>query len=235
MNENDAVSAAPDRPGRGFDPVALFGTAHAQLAELYGRPHFLLRRTHQIAVALFVDESGDLALTPPQHAVLHCIAHCPGLDQSALGRALGLDRATVGTITANLEARKLLTRENRGNDRRRKSLALTSAGRTVAERATDISTRSACRLLAPLSPDERRTLADMLARIATALNAESRAPIEPPAIAADAGAAAPSLSPESKRRRASPSPVEPPDRSAGSGPDSSRSAASRPRRRRSAR
>ena len=65
------------------------------------RPGFLLRRAHQVAVAIFADEVGRIALTPPQHNVLSAVRARPGCHQTEISRIVGYDRATVGALIAD--------------------------------------------------------------------------------------------------------------------------------------
>jgi MarR family transcriptional regulator, lower aerobic nicotinate degradation pathway regulator len=149
----------------------------ADLNELYERPGFLFRRAHQIAAGIFVQEAGELGLTPPQHSALYAIGRRPRLDQTALARALGFDRATMGTVIGGLEARGLLQREP-GADRRRKALLLTPAGRKMLEQAMPAARRTTQRLMSPLSATERQVFALLLTRITHELNSQSRTPVE---------------------------------------------------------
>ncbi|HVL55769.1 MAG TPA: MarR family transcriptional regulator [Burkholderiaceae bacterium] len=151
--------------------------ADGDLSGLYARPGFLFRRAHQIAVGIFVQEAEPLALNPPQHSALYAVLRRPGIDQSALGRALGFDRATIGIIVGGLESRGLLRRQE-GTDRRRKSLTLTPAGRQMLSKAAAAASRTTERLMAPLSAAERRVFLELLARITDELNAQSRSPLE---------------------------------------------------------
>jgi DNA-binding MarR family transcriptional regulator len=150
------------------------------LQDLYARPGFLLRRGHQIAVAIFVQECAAIGLTPPQHGVLVVVGNAPGLDQAALARALGFDRATVGALVSALEARGMLQREDSATDARRKRLALTAAGRAMLAKAQDAVRRTSERLLSPLAPREREVFVRLLARLTDTLNAASRTPVESP-------------------------------------------------------
>ena len=74
-----------------------------RLDQLYGRPGFLLRRAHQIAVSLFLEETGDLRITTTQFGILHLLKHSPGLDQISVAKLLGLDRSTTGMVLTKLE------------------------------------------------------------------------------------------------------------------------------------
>ena len=89
------------------------------LRELYRRPGFLLRRAHQISVAIFEGAWHDNPLTPAQYGVLTVVSHAKGIDQSSLSRALGFDRVTTLHIVRLLTQRGLLVREPCNRDSRR--------------------------------------------------------------------------------------------------------------------
>lgn len=152
------------------------------LDDLYARPGFLLRRAHQIAVGIFVEECAAYKLTPPQHSTLIVIGHCPGIDQAALARAIGFDRATIGHVVEGLEARRLLRRQDSRVDKRRKSLVLTPQGRALMRRAATAIERTSERLLEPLNPGDRRTFVGFLLQLAGELNESSRSPVISPAV-----------------------------------------------------
>ena len=156
-------------------------TRPMKLEDLYARPGFLLRRAHQIAVGIFVEECAAYRLTPPQHSTLIVIGHCPGIDQAALARAIGFDRATIGHVVGGLEARGLLRRRNSLADKRRKTLVLTPQGHALMRRAAAAIERTSERLLAPLNPNDRRTFVGFLLQLAGELNESSRSPVTAPA------------------------------------------------------
>src|SRR5688572_2448730 len=104
------------------------------LDELYGRPGFLIRRAHQIAVSLFLEETGELRITTTQFGILHLLKHSPGLDQVSAAKLLGLDRSTTGMVLTKLQAAGLVGRVIGAKDRRRRSLTLTPAGETMLKR-----------------------------------------------------------------------------------------------------
>lgn len=149
----------------------------ASMEALYERPGFLLRRAHQISVALFELHCGDLGLTPPQFGVLSAIAASPGIDQATLARALGYDKVTVLHVVRGLEARDLVTRSDGVADRRRISLTLTEGGSTLLARARKASLRASEQLLAPLKPQERAQFLNSLDRICNELEQLARAPM----------------------------------------------------------
>ncbi len=147
------------------------------LQKLYSRPGFLLRRGHQIAVSIFMQECEKTGLTPPQHGVLIAAGQHPGLSQSDVARLLGFDRATIGQVVKGLEARGLLRRGSSHDNRRNKALVLTPEGAAVLKRAALAMHRISARLLSPFNRQERRVFMELLSRLATRLNVESRTPL----------------------------------------------------------
>ena len=89
------------------------------LDDLYRRPGFMIRRAHQIAVSLFLDETGALGITNRQYGILFALAQQPGIDQISVARLLGLDRSTTGMVIKKLEQAGLIGRDVGARDRRR--------------------------------------------------------------------------------------------------------------------
>ena len=144
------------------------GTPDPRLATLYRRPGHLLRRAHQVSVAAFAAECGDLGLTPAQYGVLAALSALGERDQVGLARALGLDAATAGQVLKGLERRRLVERAPARDDRRRTRVRVTPAGRALARAAAAGVRRAQARLLAPLNAAERRRFLALLARVAFA-------------------------------------------------------------------
>src|SRR5207302_7283079 len=82
----------------------------AALDELYQRPGFLIRRAQQIAVSLFLEETGELGITNTQYGILMVLKSRPGIDQISLAKLLGLDRSTTGMVLGKLEKAGLIGR-----------------------------------------------------------------------------------------------------------------------------
>ncbi|HEX7053180.1 MAG TPA: MarR family transcriptional regulator [Burkholderiales bacterium] len=145
--------------------------------ELYSRPGFLLRRGHQIAVSIFMEECAKIGLTPPQHGVLIAASQHPGLSQSDVARLLGFDRATIGQVVQGLEARGFLRRHSSNGNRRNKSVQLTPKGAAALKRAGVAMERTSERLLSPFSRREQAVFVELLGRLASRLNGDSRTPV----------------------------------------------------------
>jgi MarR family transcriptional regulator, lower aerobic nicotinate degradation pathway regulator len=147
------------------------------IAQLYRRPGFMIRRAHQIAVALFLEESGDLGITTTQYGILFVLKHRPGIDQISLAKLLGLDRSTTGMVVTRLEKDGLIGRGVGATDRRRRSLQLTAAGRKMLARLARPAERAQAHLLSPLAPAERAQFLDMLDKVMRTFNGSTRVPL----------------------------------------------------------
>jgi DNA-binding MarR family transcriptional regulator len=150
------------------------------LHDLSHRPGFLLRRAHQVAVAIFTDEVGRIALTPPQHNVLAAVNAHPGSHQAEVSRLVGYDRATVGAVLAGLEERQLIRRESSWEDRRVKTLKLTRRGKQLLNASTAAMARINQRIMAPLTPKEGELFIALLAKVATSNLAGESIAVAPP-------------------------------------------------------
>ena len=154
--------------------------AHHNLARLYARPGFLLRRAHQISAAVFEDECRSVGLTPAQFGVLSVLRASPGLDQSSLARALGFDKVTVLRVLRGLETRGLIERSPAPTSRRNLSIALSKGGLTLLKQAQEPAERAYDRLMAPLDEQQRLQLVELLQLLTEGLEADARAAFVPP-------------------------------------------------------
>jgi len=161
-----------------MEKAPLTSTQFESIEHLQQRPGFLLRRAHQISVAIFEKECSSVELTPAQYGVLNVLGNSSGIDQSSLSRSLGLDRVTVLRVAKGLEARGLILREPCAEDARRLSLALTQEGRAVLEQAQPAVRKAFESLVSPLSSRELDTLTRLLNKLCTGLAGEARAEMD---------------------------------------------------------
>jgi DNA-binding MarR family transcriptional regulator len=152
--------------------------ATESLEDIYRRPGFMIRRAHQIAVAIFLEEARESRITPTQYGVLVILGHRPGIDQNTLARLLGLDRSTTGLVVRKLAERDLLVRATGAGDLRRRELKLTRAGIALTARIAKNARRAQQRLLSALPARERARFLDLLTRLTEALNRTTRVPVD---------------------------------------------------------
>ena len=151
--------------------------SNSALEELYRRPGFLIRRAQQIAVSMFLDETGKLGITNTQYGILIVLKHQPGIDQISVAKALGLDRSTTGMVLGKLEEAGLVGRHVMKNDRRKRNLALTRAGERMIESLAEPARRAQTRVLASFSEDERTLFLDLLEKFVGKFNGSTRVPL----------------------------------------------------------
>lgn len=134
-------------------------------------PGHYVRRIHQLAVALFVDELEDLNLTPVQYSSLQTICNQPGIDQKTLCATIGYDTSTIGGVIDRLEARGLVVRNVAPHDRRARLITPTEEGLQMLQKVVPRMLRSQERFLDPLTPKERKELMRLM-KVLVDANAE---------------------------------------------------------------
>lgn len=151
---------------------------HADALPLDALPGHMIRRLQQIAVAIFLEEAGEIGVTPIQFAALQSVHDQPGIDQRSLARAAGLDTSTIAGVIDRLEARGLVLRRAAPDDRRVRQLTLTADGIALLAQVQPCMQRAQERILAPLPKAERREFMRMLTTLVVANNELSRAPTQ---------------------------------------------------------
>ena len=145
--------------------------------DLANRPGFLIRRLHQIHLAMFAEECAAFGVTPVQFSIMSVAAAQPGLEQTRLGHEVGVDRATLANVVARNQARALLIRTPSQTDRRLKHVSLTQEGLDLLARIEAPARRAHVRTIEALPEDEREAFLRALAKLVAAGNAYGRAPL----------------------------------------------------------
>ena len=128
-------------------------------------PGHLIRRAHQVAVAIFMEETAAFDVTPVQFAILNALLEDPGEDQVTLAGKVAFDAATFGSVITRLEGRGWVRREPDGGDRRRKLLWVTPQGAEIAQKMKRSVGKVQQRILEPLDHREREQLVALLDRL----------------------------------------------------------------------
>ena len=146
--------------------------------ELDALPGHHIRRLHQIAVAIFLQETQEHGLTPVQYAALQAVVNLPAIDQRTLAAQIGFDTSTIGGVIDRLEARGLMQRNASPDDRRVRLLTATEEGEALLDAVVPAMQRAQQRMLEPLPKRERAEFMRMLRVLVSANNELSRAPSE---------------------------------------------------------
>ena len=144
---------------------------------LWNRPGFLIRRLHQIHVAMFLDECRDFSITPVQFGVLTVLYGRDACDQVTISNQLGVDRVTVADVVRRLEKRALLERIASTADRRAKLARITEEGCAFVDAVQPRMIQAQRRFVLPLSEEENDVLMALLTKLMEANNGAGRAPL----------------------------------------------------------
>ncbi len=136
-----------------------------KIADMYRQPGHLIRRAHQVSVAIFMEETQSLGVTPVQFCALIVIREHSGIDATRVSELISFDRATIGNVLARIEAKGLIVRRAGVEDKRTKLLFLTPKGQAIIRKLDAAADRVGKRLLAPLPPSERTRFLKLLAQL----------------------------------------------------------------------
>jgi DNA-binding MarR family transcriptional regulator len=125
-----------------------------QLEPLNKRPGFIIRKAHQRSVAIFVQELGDLQITPTQFGVLFILARCGEIDQVTLARLLGADRSTIALVVKLLVERGSIVKTAAIRDQRRRILKISPRGIELINQAQPIAAEELRKLANVYLPKE---------------------------------------------------------------------------------
>jgi DNA-binding MarR family transcriptional regulator len=135
------------------------------LGMLPGLLGYQLRRAQVAVFQHFSETMGALDITPGQFGMLAVINSNPGLSQTQLGNALGIDRSTVVAMIDRLESRALVIRATSPNDRRSHALRLSDNGLALFSKLQDMVRGHERHISRALTPEDQRLLIRLLERV----------------------------------------------------------------------
>lgn len=127
---------------------------------------FALRRAEAAVTRDFDAAFAAEDIRPAQFALLRVLRHNPGLRQSQVSFALGIQRTNFVPLLDSVERRGLAERRTVTGDRRASALFLTRAGLALLDRLEALDAEHEARLSARLGPGGKAALLMLLARLA---------------------------------------------------------------------
>ncbi|WP_028879569.1 MarR family winged helix-turn-helix transcriptional regulator [Terasakiella pusilla] len=127
-----------------------------------------LRRAQVAAFNNFSDAMSETQITPGQFGVLTLIASNKDMSQSAVARALGVERSTMVAVIDGLENRGLVVRKPSLTDRRSNALELSEEGHRVFDRGLDLAKAGDRKTASALSDEEAIQLVTLLRKLNSA-------------------------------------------------------------------
>lgn len=142
------------------------------LPDYYG---YNLRIAQTAVFSHFADTVGDIdgeEISPGRFSLLTLLGANPGINQTVLSRAVGLDKSTLTPALDQLERKGLILRERTVNDRRTYALSLSEKGHGLLR---ELTRRVECHeeaIVAGLSQGERIMLLKLLKKVARGLRGD---------------------------------------------------------------
>lgn len=142
------------------------GGASFERFRLREAPGHLIRRAQQRHQDIYAEEVGPNGPTSRQFAVMLTICQRPGLTQTELVGATGIDRSTIGDMLDRLAGKGLIERRRLSHDGRANALCATQSGRRVVAEALPGVMRAQARILERLPPGQHKEALEILRLLA---------------------------------------------------------------------
>ena len=149
--QSNADATELELPGELQGPELMF-------EELDGLLGYRLRRAKGAMHRDYMSSVAGLDVTQKQTATLWLINANPGVSQVSIAGALGMDRATMMSVTDRLEDRGLLVRKRSSVDRRRQELYLTPSGQSTLRKVKNRIAEHEAKFKALFKPAELAAL-----------------------------------------------------------------------------
>ena len=137
----------------------------APLRHVADQPTWLLGRANARSQRILAEGFNAAGSRGYQFRILAGLEQHGPSSQADLGRNTGIDRSDVVATVNELVAQGLVRRDPDPDDRRRNIITLTPSGGDALERLDRVVHDAQDRMLAPLSPAERSTLIELLAKL----------------------------------------------------------------------
>ena len=139
------------------------------------RPGFLIRRLHQIHVALFQKNCAAFEITPLQYSLLSALAKRGTADQTTLAADVALDRTTTTGALKRLQLRRFVERSIDRRDRRAQVCRLTKAGGTLLRQMESSARAAHHETVADLGKADQKRLIALMQQIVAARSGQADA------------------------------------------------------------
>jgi DNA-binding MarR family transcriptional regulator len=134
--------------------------------ELSVFPGYLLARLGEASSRRFHQALEPQGLHPRHFGVMTMVAAEPGMSQNELHEKTAIDPSSMVTVIDELEAMGLAERRPHAEDRRVRTIFLTDLGRQTLETVRGLAGELQREFFQALTAEERRTLHDLLRKLA---------------------------------------------------------------------
>ena len=146
--------------------VSSVGEQPLELGVLKNLIAYQLRRAQMAMFQSFNKQLEQVNITPGQIGLLLKIRHNSGISQTALARANGIERSTLGEIIDRFEKRQWVERRKHATDRRAYALFLSDQGDALLDRVLPQLMQLEADFTQDWDDDEKATLLKLLIKLA---------------------------------------------------------------------
>jgi len=132
------------------------------LGQLERHLGYFLRRLQLWVFHDFIATLKEMDVRPAQYSVLLLIEANPKRSQSAIGRALNIERARLARMLHELEDRQWISRRASGRDARSHALVLTAEGEKALGKIKALAEKHEAKLAEHIGAGRRAQLMEML-------------------------------------------------------------------------
>lgn len=160
------VVERPLQPSQTSSVISKGSDDQLNLGVLEGLIGYQLRRAQLSLFQSFNKHLEHAKITPGQIGLLIKIKNNPGISQTALARANGIERSTLGEIVDRFEKREFVDRRKHATDRRAYALHLSTEGEDFLDSVLPVLLEQEADFTRDWSDNERDTLVRLLAKLA---------------------------------------------------------------------
>ncbi|WP_420596400.1 MarR family winged helix-turn-helix transcriptional regulator [Deinococcus sp.] len=128
---------------------------------------YALHWVTNLAGQLYGAGMAQIGLLPPHVAILQMLHDEGEMNQNALARRTRIDKAPLVGLLNSLEEQGCIERRPYPGDKRAYVIHLTAAGQAKFQQAEVVNAETTEQFFAPLKPEERQVLHDLLTRLAS--------------------------------------------------------------------
>jgi DNA-binding MarR family transcriptional regulator len=140
------------------------------VSELNSHTGFWLRFVSNHVSQAFARKLVSSGVTPAEWVVLRQMYNTDGMPPSVLAEQIGMTRGAASRLIERLVVKKLLSRRERGDDRRYQEIALTAAGRRLVPALAALADGNDKKFFSILSTREHEVLIATLKKLVQAHN-----------------------------------------------------------------
>jgi DNA-binding MarR family transcriptional regulator len=111
-----------------------------------------------------------IGISRAEYVILFCVAQHPGTTAQEIVAASGRPKNSISVAVANLERKRLIVRKQHGEDARCWEMHVTASGRAVYRKVMPLLRERERRMLAVLTPAERKRFDTLLLKVANSVS-----------------------------------------------------------------